>query len=138
MEEGMKGSHGMYRWPLTSVWILAGLIGVMAFGNPQVVAAQNGSADVCDAALSFAQADQAVDRFATGSYQEQLAAQEAWHESRAALAKQLPPGEAKSAAETLHDAKTVAGDEEWSEEHKKAYQKLGKHLDERCNVQLDG
>lgn len=132
----MTGRHGMYRWPLTSAWILAGLIGIMAFGNPQVVAAQTGSTETCEAAQNFAEADRDVDKFATGSYQEQLAAQEAWHEARGQLAKQLPAGEARSAAETLHDAKTVTSDEDWSQEHSNAYETLSKHLEKRCSVQL--
>lgn len=137
-EEGMTGSHRMYRWhPLNPAWILAGMIGVMAFANPQAVAAQSGSAGTCDAAQNFAEADREVDRVATKSHQEQLAAQDAWHEARGTLAKQLPAGEARSAAETLHDAKTTTSDEEWSEEHSNAYETLSKHLAERCNVHID-
>lgn len=93
----MKRSDKTCRWnPLASSWILAGLIGVMTFGFPQIVAAQTGSTDVCEAAQKFAAADQEVDRVATASQQEQLAVQEAWHGARAALARQLPAGEARS------------------------------------------
>lgn len=133
----MTGSHRTYRWyPLASARMLASLIGIMTFGTPQVVAAQTGSADVCEAARNFAAADLEVGRVATASQQEQLAAQEAWHEALAALAEQLPAGEARSAAETLHGAQTVASNEDWTEEQANAYKVLGQDLEERCNVQL--
>lgn len=137
MEDAMTVSHKTYRRRAFSpAWVLAGLIGLVMFGNPQVVAAQTESAELCDAAQNFAAADMEVDRVATGSYEEQLAVQKAWHTALAALTEQLPAGEARSAAEALRGAKTTVSDEEWNEKQLNAYQVLSRYLAHRCKIQL--
>lgn len=133
----MTPDHSTHRrHPLAWAWILASLICIMAFNDPQVAAAQTGSADVCEAAQKFAAADLEVGRVATASREEQLAAQQAWHAALAALADQLPAGNARSAAETLHGAQTVTSDKAWTEGQANAYKVLSQDLERRCNIQL--
>ena len=53
-----RGHRTNRRDPLVFAWIFAGSSCIIAFSNPQVVAAQTGSADVCEAAQRFAEADE--------------------------------------------------------------------------------
>ncbi|MGH7577916.1 MAG: hypothetical protein ACREM1_22700 [Longimicrobiales bacterium] len=125
------------RRPLASAWILAGLIGVTTFAETQVVAAQTGSHEqLCEVAESFAAADRETIRVAKANREQQLAAQETWHQALAALADVLPAGDARSAAEVLRGAQTVASDEPWTGGQEKAYRVLAGHLEEHCNIEL--
>ncbi|MQA92809.1 MAG: hypothetical protein GEU90_21735 [Gemmatimonas sp.] len=98
--------------------------------------AQTGSADICEVAQSFAEADRATDRVATASHEQQHAAQQAWREALGALAEQLPAGAARSAAETLRGAQTVVSDEPWTEEQETAHSVLAQDLKQRCDIEL--
>lgn len=126
-----------HRHAPASPWILAGLIAVTAIADPQIVTAQQTSSpDVCEAAERFAAADRATIKVAKASREEQLAAQETWHQALAALADQLPAGDARSAAETLRGAQTVASYDPWTEGQERAYRVLASDLEQRCNIEL--
>lgn len=96
-----------HRRPLAFGLTLAGLVCIAAIGGPNFAAAQTAASDLCDVAKSFDAADRETIRVAMASRDEQLAAQETWHQALAALAEALPAGDVRTAAETLRGAQTV-------------------------------